>query len=232
MPRAEQQPPLLAEASGEVSTWLARHGIQRYSADMCSKGYDQLVFFQGMEAEEVEDLIKQLGMLRPHANALKRGLLELNGGAATGAQATVVGGILSGPTTPVVMGQPHTAATAAVAVAVPAAHAPILCGHPAWLRVPNGPWMNKWVQCDVLAGNERTGWNVKPHGDYVVACSGWMKDNLGQGWNNRRCPADVQANLEAGMQACGQCRRFRTADEITCPQVRWVVYISPPLVTP
>ena len=75
MPRAEQiQAPLLS-APDNVSAWLARHGIQRYAAALCAKGYDQLVFFQDMEAAEVEDLIKELGMLKPHANALKRARL-------------------------------------------------------------------------------------------------------------------------------------------------------------
>ena len=78
--------PRLSVGTAEVSAWLLAHGLDKYTAPLLASGYDRLVLLRGMDAAEMEEVIVDNKMPRPHARSFRNGIRELRGEG--GSQAT------------------------------------------------------------------------------------------------------------------------------------------------
>jgi hypothetical protein len=86
---------IMDAGSSEVSGWLLAHGLDAYSVPLLESGYNRLVLLRGMDAAEMEEVIAEKKMPRPHARAFRNSMRELwkdigGGSAAPGTPGTAV----------------------------------------------------------------------------------------------------------------------------------------------
>lgn len=156
----------------EVYLWLADHGLEEYATQIVAQGYDKLLFLRELGDEEVEGLTQSLKMPHPHARALRTALTGLvpAGAVATGAPPT--------------SSLPDTTATVVMAEPTPNN---IVVGQPAWLRIPSGPWVGKWVPCVVENDRGNEHYDVQPKAGHRFSCTEWT-NVTGSQFRNRSFP--------------------------------------------
>jgi hypothetical protein len=81
---SQQRGHRLSAGSGEVEAWLMSHGLDMYTVRLVEGGYSRLVLFSGMDDNEVDTVIAENKMPRPHARAFKGAVQELRPRAAPG----------------------------------------------------------------------------------------------------------------------------------------------------
>jgi hypothetical protein len=194
-------------ADTELVSWLSSHSLERYHASLASQGYDRLIFLRGMKGDELSELVGNLKMKAPHARAFRAALVQLDQPAAAAA-VTVVAAAAAAE---------HEPLSVVTVAAEPVLVDQVQPGATAWLRVPSGPWINKWVPCDVLAHAPRGGgFNVRPQPEYIGATPDWENSRLKQGWQNRQ-PSDLRRHLQVGMSAAQPGRKWVAGEKFGCP---------------
>ena len=207
----------------EVLAWLSAHSLERYHSELTSRGYDRLAFLRGVKGDELSELVTQLRMKPPHARAFRVALAHLEAQPAvvvTGAIAEPEGEAGAVPIV-AVAAPPLPAGEEPLSLTTVAAHPVALVdniqvGHTAWLRVPSGPWINRWVPCDVLTQAPGGGYDVRPQPQYLGSSSDWESTRLGGGFDNRQ-PSDLRAHLHSGMLAANPGRKWVVGEKFACP---------------
>jgi hypothetical protein len=198
--------PANSSTASSVTQWLAHYGLEKYGPLVLDKGYDDLIFLTGMPASEESELINGLKMKPPHARAFKSALADLQQ-SNQDLEPTIINAVELIPA----MQPVHAIATL---------QDNVRRGQSAWLRVPIGPWINRWVPCKVLnqsAGG--TGWDVYPEAPYYGSCSSWEQSLVGNSFKNRQL-SDLRGNLGPGMDAAPPGRKWAKGEEVACPTCR------------
>lgn len=190
----------------EVTDWLSSLQLERYAPALVAAGYDRLTFLAGVPNEEADGLATQLQMKAPHARVFKSALEALRQPRSTPNKNI-------SPNASVGVAEPVTV-QAQEAVTSPTDQLQV--GQSAWLRIPAGPWINKWVPCDVLRSSEGGGFDVQVHNAYNACCPTWEQKARGNGWKNRQ-PSDLQRHLKVGMLAAKAGEPFSTSLTLCCP---------------
>jgi hypothetical protein len=209
------------DGGDDVLAWLSAHSLERYHSGLAAQGYDRLAFLHGVKGDELSEVLASLKMKPPHERAFKAALGQLHAQSATVVVAGAVAESQAGTTmVPVVaIAPPAPAGEEPLALTTVAAHAVvdnIRVGQTAWLRVPSGPWINKWVPCGVLARVAGGGHDVRPDPQYLGSSPDWENSRLGRGFKNRQ-HSDLRAHLQAGMLAANPGRKWVAGEKFACP---------------
>jgi protein-L-isoaspartate O-methyltransferase len=104
----EGDPAKLSRQSSQVSveSWLAQVKLERYSAAIKEQGYDELLFLKDAHEDDIDEMLTDIKMKKPHARTFKKAwqlLLEVEtaqagGGAQADAASELAVGGASGPT--------------------------------------------------------------------------------------------------------------------------------------
>ena len=87
-PAPEAQPTPSPEVKAEstlapelsLDAWLANLQLESYAEPMKAEGYESLSFLKVAESEDIDEMIADIKMKKPHARMFKKGLAELLGG--------------------------------------------------------------------------------------------------------------------------------------------------------
>ena len=77
-PEVKAEPTLAPELS--LDAWLANLQLESYAEPMKAEGYESLSFLKVAESEDIDEMIADIKMKKPHARTFKKGLAELLGG--------------------------------------------------------------------------------------------------------------------------------------------------------
>jgi hypothetical protein len=224
-----------ASSAGDVQAWLASHELEPYAAALFDQGYDSMIFLRAVMDSDADELVKKVDMKAGHARVFKAALKKLHPPTTPNAEPTRSGltaSVLGVPPTPsnghlnaeatanipqsVI--EPVQAVLAGTMAAEAAVHAvtQVTVGQTAWLRIPSGPWINRWVPCGVKKRSPQGGWDVEPHAKHQSSSPTWQLDTRASSWENCQEPSDLQRHLLPGMLAAPEGQPFRTGETVVC----------------
>eukprot|EP01043_Picozoa_sp_COSAG02_P002313 COSAG02_NODE_53_length_44062_cov_22.860223_23_plen_283_part_00 len=67
----------LSSGSGDVAAWLLSHGLDMYTSQLFEGGYTRVALLRGMDKAEIESVVSENSMPRPHARAFATAVQEL-----------------------------------------------------------------------------------------------------------------------------------------------------------